>query len=191
MIRGQQITIGPSKLDDKRKVYEWLYLSETTKSHMGPPNFEDTPIPSCEEYCKDFKDYYFDGSIPEDGQLWIIKYGDYEIGAICYSSFHLKGKSAELDIWMGSEKYCGKGLGSESIKVFCDYLIQKYEVERFIIRPSKRNIRAVKAYEKAGFMRVLDEDKQKVVKEYLLDEYLDMYGQGDYGIGDDIVLIRV
>lgn len=191
MIRGQQITIAPSKLDDKRKVYEWLCLSETTKSHMGPPNFEDTPIPSWEEYCEDFEDYYFDGSKPEDGQLWIIRYGDHEIGAICYSSFHLRGKSAELDIWMGAEKYCGKGLGSESIKLFSDYLIQKYEVERFIIRPSKRNIRAVKAYEKAGFIKVLDEDKQKVVKEYLLDEYLELYGQGDYGIGDDIVLIRV
>lgn len=190
MIRGQQITIEPSKPDDKRKVYEWLCLSETTKSHMGPPNFEDTPIPSWEEYCEDFKDYYFDGSKPECGQLWIIKHRDEEVGAICYSSFHLKGKSAELDIWMGTEKNCGKGLGSESIKIFCDYLKHHRGIERFIIRPSKRNRRAVRAYEKAGFRKVLDEDKQKVVKEFLLDEYLDIYGQGDYGIGDDIVLIR-
>ncbi|TCT17197.1 diamine N-acetyltransferase [Natranaerovirga pectinivora] len=189
MIKGQQIILKPSKLSDKRKIYEWLCLSETARSHMGPPNFEDTPIPSWEEYCEDFEDYYFDGSKPECGQLWIISYENEEIGAICYSSFHLKGKSAELDIWMSTEKHCGKGFGSESIKVFCDYLIQILGIERFIIRPSKRNTRAVRAYEKGGFVKVLDEDKQKVVKEFLLDEYLDVYGQGDYGIGDDVVLI--
>ncbi len=190
MIIGQRISIKPSKLDDKRKVYEWLCLSETAKSHMGPPNFEDTPIPSWEEYCEDFEDYYFDGSKPECGQLWIIKYGDEDIGAICYSSFHLKPKSAELDIWMGTEKHCGRGFGSESIKIFCDYLTQNKQIERFIIRPSKRNVRAVRAYQKAGFIKVSDKDKQIVVKEYLLDEYLDIYGQGDYGIGDDVVLTK-
>jgi RimJ/RimL family protein N-acetyltransferase len=190
MIKGQQVTIEPSKLTDKRKVYEWLCLSETAKSHMGPPNFEDTPIPSWEEYCEDFKDYYFDGSKPDFGQLWIINDGSQEIGAICYSSFHLIGKSAELDIWMGTEKNCGRGLGSESLKIFCEYLIENHEIERFIIRPSKRNVRAVRAYEKAGFMKVSDEDKQKVLKEYLLDDYLDIYGQGDYGTGDDVVLVR-
>ena len=84
MIKGHQITIESSKLSDKRKVYEWLCLSETSRCHMGPPNFEDTPIPSWEEYCEDFKDYYFDGSKLNYGQLWIIKCGSEEIGAVCY-----------------------------------------------------------------------------------------------------------
>ncbi|OPZ86692.1 MAG: Bifunctional AAC [Firmicutes bacterium ADurb.Bin419] len=190
MIKGDQITIEPSKLSDKRKVYEWLCLSETSRCHMGPPNFEDTPIPSWEEYCEDFKDYYFDGSKLNYGQLWIIKCGSEEIGAVCYSSFHLQGKSAELDIWMGTERNCGRGLGSEAIKIFCDYLKKNMGIERFIIRPSKRNIRAVRAYEKAGFMKVSDEDKQKVLKEHLRNEYFDIYVHGDYGIGDDVVLIR-
>jgi len=191
MIAGHQITIVPSKPEDKRKVYEWLCFSETTRSHMGPPDFEDSPIPTWEEYCEDFQDYYFDGSKPDDGQLWIIKNEDQEIGAICYSSFHLKGKSAELDIWIKAEEYCGRGFGSEAIKFFCDYLMKNHRMERFIIRPSNRNVRAVKAYEKAGFKRVPDKDKQKILKEYLLDEYLGKYGPGDYGAGDDVVLIKV
>ncbi len=190
MIQGQRITIEPSQPKDKKKVYEWLCLSETTKSHMGPPNFEDAPIPTWEEYCEDFKDFYFDGSKPENGQLWIIKHGSEEVGAICYSSFHLKGKKAELDIWMSSEKSCGKGFGSEAIRVLCEYLIKLRGVEQFIIRPSTRNMRAVRAYEKAGFMRVTDENKQKTVKEYYKEEYWDIFGQGDYGAGDDVVLVK-
>lgn len=190
MIKGQNVTLVPSKLTDKRKVYEWLCLSETAKSHMGAPDFEDAPIPTWEEFEEDFKDYYFDGSKPNFGQLWIIKNENKEIGAICYSSFHLKEKKAELDIWMGTEKNCGRGLGTDAIKIFCEYLMGKYDINKFIIRPSKRNIRAVKAYEKAGFVKISDQDKDKVVKEYLLEEYLDIYGKGDYGIGDDVVLIK-
>lgn len=190
MIKRIQISIVPSKLGDKRKVFEWLCLSETAKSHMGPPTFEDHPIPSWDEYCEDFEDYYFDGSKPQNGQLWIIKHGEEEIGAICYSSFHLKGRSAELDIWIAIEKNCGKGFGSEAIRLLCDYLKEKLGIDGFIIRPSKRNERAVRAYEKAGFIKVTDEDKQKVVQKYLLEEYWDIYGQGDYGTGDDIVLIK-
>lgn len=190
MIEGINVTIQPSKIEDKRKVYEWLCLSETAKSHMGPPDFEDHPIPDWEQFCEDFEDYYFNDSAPQKGQLWIIKRGDEEIGAICYSSFHLKGKGAELDIWMAAEKSCGKGLGSEAIRTFCGYLKDVLGLERFIIRPSKRNERAVRAYEKAGFTRVAEEEKQKVVQEYLLEEYWDVYGQGDYGTGDDVVLIR-
>lgn len=190
MVKGEQVYIVPSKLSDKRKVYEWLCLSETTKSHMGSPDFEDTPIPTWEEFEEDFKDYYFDGSKPNFGQLWIIKNENKEIGAISYSSFHLKEKRAELDIWMKTEKSCGRGLGTEAIKIFCEYLMEKLEINKFIIRPSKRNIRAVKAYEKAGFIKISDETKDKVIKEYLLEEYLDIYGSGDYGIGDDVVLIK-
>ncbi|KJF26881.1 hypothetical protein TZ02_10810 [Clostridium aceticum] len=184
------MTLEPSKSGDKRKAYEWLCLSETAKNHMGPPNFEDHPIPSWDEYCEDFENYYFDGSKPQKGQLWIIKHEGEEIGAICYSSFHLKGRSAELDIWMPIEKNCGKGFGSEAIRLFCDYLKEKLYIDRFIIRPSKRNERAVRAYEKAGFIKIKDADKQKIVQEYLLEEYWNIYGQGDYGTGDDIVLIK-
>lgn len=79
---------------------------------------------------------------------------------------------------------------TEAIKAFCELPAKNLSVERFIIRPSKRNARAVRAYEKAGFVKVSEEDKQKVVKDFLRDEYLDIYGQEDYGIGDDIVLIR-
>ncbi len=185
-----QLRIVPSTPQDKRKAYAWLCQSETTKSHMGPPDFEDHPIPSWEEYCADFEDWYFDGSQPEKGQLWMITLGNEPIGAVCYSSFHLRNTGAELDIWMATDAHCGKGFGSEAIRLLCDHLQNHLGIGQFIIRPSERNARAVRAYEKAGFVRVPKDEKQLVVQEFLLEEYWDAYGQGDYGNGDDVVLVK-
>lgn len=189
MISGERIEIVPSTISDKKKVYRWLCESETTKNHMGPPNFEDHPIPTWEDYCQDFDDYYFDGTKPENGRVYILKHEEEEIGAICYASFHLNNRSAELDIWMGSEKNCGRGLGTEAIKLLCDHL-ENNGIERLIIRPSERNVRAVKAYEKAGFIKVPNREKSAVIEQCLREEFLELYGAGDYGNGDDVVLIK-
>jgi RimJ/RimL family protein N-acetyltransferase len=189
LIRGEKIEIVPAKIVDKKKVFKWLCESETTKNHMGPPHFDDHPIPTWEEFCMDFEDFYFDGAKPKDGRVFIIKHGDEEIGAICYASFHLYSTRAELDIWMESERNCGKGLGTDAIILLCNYL-KNNGIDKFFIRPSRRNARAVRAYEKAGFMKVADKDKNTVIEQYIKKEFLETYRAGDYGKGDDVVLIK-
>lgn len=155
---------------------------------MGPPHYDDLPIPTWEEFCLDFEDYYFNGSKPKFGRVFIIKYGGEEIGAICYASFHLHSNRTELDIWMGSDRNCGKGLGTEAIMLLSNDL-KNNGIDKFIIRPSKRNTRAVRAFEKAGFVKVNDRDKQTVILQYIKEEFLEAYGAGDYGKADDVVLI--
>lgn len=178
IIKGQKISLRPATEQDKRAIYEWMAHSDITSSHMGPPVFPDNPIPTWEEFCLDYKPYFFDGTQPESGRCFIIMADGELIGQINHDKIYDDRKRTELDIWMSSEANCGKGYGSDALQTLCKYLFEKYGVVELVVRPSARNLRAINAYEKAGFQHVEMTPKQQEVE----------FGHGDYN--DDVVLIK-
>ena len=157
---------------------------------MGEPDFPNNPIPSWEEFNEGFEDFYYQEETREKGSVMIIQDGDEEIGCVCYACFHLKPQKAELDIWLKEKKYCGNGYGPKALKLLFDYVRSNYNIKDYIIRPSENNIRAIRAYEKVGFKRVEENQKEKIVNEYLLPEFTEEYGAGDYGYEETAILIR-
>ena len=185
MIWGNIIDLVPATLEDRQKIYEWCFHSETTKSHSGPPNYPDTSIPTFEEFFDDYVDYFFTGSAPNDGAGFIITHNEEPAGFISYSSFHLKEDKSELDIWMNCEANCGKSLGTDAIITLTEYISKTLGIREFIIRPSVKNTRAIHSYKKAGF-----KESDASQNDYLLDKYLSVYGAGDYGVGRTACLIK-
>ena len=186
MIKGNIIDLVPATLNDRQRVYEWCFHSETTKSHSGPPAYPDVVIPSFEEFCDDYYgDDFFTGSAPDAGRGFIIRHHGEPVGFISYSSFHLKQHKSELDIWMNCEANCGKGFGTDAIMALADYLARTGEIREFIIRPATGNARAIRSYKKAGF-----EESDAAPNDYLLDAYISRYGAGDYGADETALLIK-
>ena len=186
MIKGKIIDLVPATLSDRQSVYDWCFHCETTKSHSGPPDYPNVCIPSFEEFFDDYADYFFTGSNPDKGRGFIIIHGKDLVGFISYCSFHLKPHKSELDIWMNSETNCGKGFGSDAISSLADYLVQTLGIREFIMRPSKKNYRAISAYTKAGF-----KESTMPPDDYLLAEYVAFYGDGDYGINETALLVKL
>lgn len=184
------IKLRHADLSEKYKTYEWLCLSDTAQMHMGEPDFPNSPIPSRDEFEKDFEDFYYQEAGRFRGSVMIIQHGEEEIGCVCYACFHLKPQSAELDIWLKGQEYCGKGHGTKALISLCEYLETNFNMKDYIIRPSKKNVRAVRAYEKAGFKKVLPSQKKSIVGDFLLPEFLSVYGDGDYGFEETEVLTR-
>jgi len=182
------VSIRHANLDEKYKTYEWLCLSDTASLHMGEPNYPESPIPDWEQFLEDFEDFYYQQEDQGLGSVLIISKDDDEIGCLCYACFHLTPKAAELDIWLNKLEHCGKGYGTSALRKLVEYLKLEKGIEKFIIRPSEKNTRAIRAYEKIGFKRV--DDKMGTIKAYLLPEFLHIYGDGDYGFQDTAVLIR-
>ena len=186
MIKGDKVELVPATLDDKKNIYDWCFHSETTKSHSGPPDYPENPISTWEDFFDEgYVDYFFTGTEPKNGRGFIILHDGEPIGFISYCSFHLKPHKSELDIWMNSEAHCGKGFGPDAIISLGAYLTENSDIDELIMRPSKRNTRAIRAYMKAGF-----EKSDKSPKDYLLDEYIPLYGVGDYGEGGDVLLCK-
>lgn len=146
------LTLRPATLQDKKKVFHWLAHSNLTNEMLGPPNFPENSIPTWEEFNVDYVDHYFDYSQPLKGQCFIIIHNGQEIGQINYNEIDINTRSTEIDIWLADRKYTRKGLGTEAIKMLCNYLDKSLNCKTIYIAPSKRNINAIKAYYKAGFI---------------------------------------
>ncbi|MCL2397211.1 MAG: GNAT family N-acetyltransferase [Defluviitaleaceae bacterium] len=185
MIKGSIIDLVPAALDDRPKVYEWCFHSETTKYHIGPPAYPDTHIPTFEEFCDDYVDYFFTGAKPNSGRGFIITHSKEPIGFVSYCSYHLKPHKSELDIWMNSEANCGKGFGTDALIALGDYLGQVLGITQLIMRPSVKNINAIRSYKKTGF-----KESNAPACDYLLEEYIPLYGDGDYGADETVLLIK-
>lgn len=134
---------------------------------IGPPDFEEVPIPSWDDFNKDYHDYYFDGSEPLNGRCFIIVVDGEEIGQINYNEIDTASKSTEIDIWLADREFTGKGFGTEAIGMLCEYLAQAFECEKIYIAPSIRNKNAVKSYTKAGFVET------DVFPDYFVPDYKD------------------
>jgi RimJ/RimL family protein N-acetyltransferase len=181
------IKLRHATIIEKKKTYEWLCLSDTASLHMGEPDYPESSIPNWIEFQDDFEDFYYLESGRKKGSVMIIESDEEEIGCLCYACFHLKPNTAELDIWLKEKKFCGKGFGPQALQLLVKYLIERRDVKNFIIRPSEKNIRAIAAYEKVGFVRT--NNKENTIKEYIIDKYVGEYGAGDYGYENTAILI--
>ena len=186
MIKGKLIELVPATLDERRKVYEWCFHSETSKSHSGPPDYPDIEIPAFEEFCyEDYVDFFFTGERAEAGRGFMILREGEAIGFLSYTSYHLKAHFTEFDIWIGSEANCGKGFGTEALRLLADYMGETMGIREIIMRPSNKNMRAVNSYKKAGFV-----ESGKSPDYYMPVEYISQFGEGDYGEGKTALLIK-
>lgn len=180
------ITISHASLTDKRKAYESLYLSDTTPMHCGLPYYPENPVIDWEQFQEGFEDFYFQEEGREKGSVMVVEKDGKTIGYTCYACFHLHPQMAELDIWLASKSYCGKGFGTAALKETIHYLFTHLGITKFIIRPSVKNIFAIKAYEKCGFKHA--KDKRSTVEKFIKEEYHDEYRDGDYGFDSTAVL---
>jgi diamine N-acetyltransferase len=119
---------------------------------LGLPLFPDNPVPSWEEFVEDYASFYFDGTQPGRGRCFIIEVQHQPVGQINYDIISPAGPTIELDIWLSGSAFSRKGYGPDAINTLCAYLWQAFGRPTFVIAPSARNSRAVKAYRKAGFV---------------------------------------
>jgi RimJ/RimL family protein N-acetyltransferase len=155
LIRGQRVTLRPALLQDREKVYRWMAESDVTPLMMGPPDFPDAPVPSFEQFCADYGDAFFTGAGDGKGRSYIIMVPGDAVGHINYDNVSQDDALVELDVWMASLAYCRHGYGPDALAALSGYLRESYGFRRFLVRPSRRNFRAIAAYQRAGF-RVVD-----------------------------------
>ena len=169
-IKGSKIKLRPAILSERRLIYAWLAKSDLTPSFMGLPDYPDFHIPTLKEFCQDYKESFFSSAGNKNGRTFIIVANDIRVGTIGYDLFDDRKCRVVLDIWMRSERYCGKGYGSAALMTICDYLNNKYGIKDFYISPSLRNKRAIAAYRKAGF-KIVKISRNAAKKEFGVDIY--------------------
>jgi diamine N-acetyltransferase len=180
IIHGKRVALRPATPQDETQVREWLVRSDVTHSLLGPPLFPERPIPEPEDSSAAFDPYYFDGTAPNLGRCFLILLDGEPVGQVTYNEIVERGggRQVELDIWMRSEACCGKGYGTDALDALCGYLHERFGVDRFMVQPSARNPRAIRAYEKLGFKRL----------ELSMEAATELWGPNDYR--DSVYMVR-
>ncbi|MBI4744846.1 MAG: hypothetical protein HY776_08560 [Actinobacteria bacterium] len=81
-ISGNNIKLRPAKLSDRKKIYLWLAKSDLTPSMMGLPTYPDNPVPTWEEFCKDYNKSFFNAYGNRKGRHFVILAEDFGVGTI-------------------------------------------------------------------------------------------------------------
>lgn len=147
MIEGEHVVLRPAAMGDRRMVYDWSHDSDIAPIiHLSDDSDE-----TFQQFCDGWEECFFTDTSPERGRMFIILHNDTPVGAIAYNDIDPKNR-VELDIWMNCEANCGKGFGPDAIETLCEYLSAEFGVKTFMMQPSARNPRAIRAYVKAGFV---------------------------------------
>jgi len=100
-------------------------------------------------------------------KLFIIQYKGKDIGLVQIYKFENDTNLDELnyfkniyeyDLFIGEVEYLSKGIGTSIVQLINQIIYYEYQADAIILRPFKRNIRAIKCYEKCKF---------KIIKDYL------------------------
>jgi len=151
IVVGSRLTLRRSTLLDRPRIHEWVTQSDLTANTLGAPLYPERPVPTIEEFSADFVNAHFEGTRPFSGRMLVIVAGGEDIGCIFHGPVDLLNDVVELDIWLAEKRWTGRGLGSEALVLLADWMQANYGVNRFLVRPSRRNVRALRAMRRAGF----------------------------------------
>lgn len=148
-LKGEKVALRPMTVEEITIFYKWATQSSSTPFWYDELYGEQ--IPTYEEFIRDWKKHYFDGSKPEKGRSFVILVGGRAIGQINYNEINKKDNSVELDIIIARDADKGKGYGTDALKTLAKYLFQKMNVRVCWIEVITKNRRAMRTYEKVGF----------------------------------------
>jgi RimJ/RimL family protein N-acetyltransferase len=75
------------------------------------------------------------------------------IGTCQLLNINWRHRSAELQIRIGNASSRGRGLGTEAVRLLCQFAFADLNLHRIYLHVFANNARAIGAYEKAGFVR--------------------------------------
>jgi RimJ/RimL family protein N-acetyltransferase len=147
---GPRVSIRRARLQDRPLAHAWLVNSDLTPNVFGAL-FPEREVPSLDQFSSRYVNAFFDGTRPYGGRVFIVAAGGNDIGCVAHGPIDLLNDVVELDIWLSEKKVSGRGFGSEALVLVADWLQANYGVNRFLVRPSRRNVRALRAMRRAGF----------------------------------------
>jgi RimJ/RimL family protein N-acetyltransferase len=118
---------------------------------MGPPWFPERPIPTLEQFLIRFPQHYFDGTSPFDGRAVVLDTSTQDAGILAWRRVDLMRDLVEMDIWLAGTEFSRQGIATEALELACAWLQTSYGANRFLLRPSRRNVRALRCARRAGF----------------------------------------
>lgn len=84
-------------------------------------------------------------------QFIIVENGR-DIGSVFLKNVDFDNFKAEFGIFIGEKEYIGRGYGTTAANLICEYAFSTLHLHKIYLRVLADNLRAIKSYEKVGFI---------------------------------------
>lgn len=144
MFRGEKIVLREYRKDDIEKQWKIMNEEEFKKNAASriPYPFTYNDIEEDFNKISGYKNSY-------DFAIESIDEGKY-IGECGVKSVDWKNSKTEIYIFLGND-YVGKGYGTDSMKVFLNFIFNEMNLHKVKLTVFSFNTRAIKCYENVGF----------------------------------------
>ncbi len=150
MILGQRIRLRPIEKDDLPRFVKWI-ADEETRSFVSLY----LPYSLVQE-----ERWYEDNLTAREEQAWAIDVqppdtglGPWEhIGSCSLFKINWRNRHAEAGILIGAREYWGRGYGSDALGTLVHWGFYTLNLNRIHLRVYADNARAIRCYQKLGFM---------------------------------------
>lgn len=144
MHKTQHISLTPLAVDDLPLLFEWINDREQVlfNGPYKPVHWDQHK--AWFESIQARKDVVIFGIRLENRKL---------IGSCQLHSINPIHQSAELQIRIGETEERGHGYGTEAVRLLLDFAFKDLNLHRVYLNVFANNVRAIRAYEKAGFSR--------------------------------------
>lgn len=121
-----------------RQQYTYEIIAEKYQEHLAEKvqpciiEYEHTPVGYCQFYVVHPNDY----EVPEEQYFAFVDPKDLVYG---------------IDLFLGTEQYRNRGIGTACLKLLMDALFKRYGADALMIDPKTHNQRAIRCYHKCGF----------------------------------------
>lgn len=144
LLEGEKVVLAEMTEEDQPYFQEW---------HAGNPELraliDDHSVPTMEDQLR-----WFARSRKPDRKMFSLITSNGElIGHGGFVDIDGTKKKAHLRITIGNPVHWGKGLGTEATQLIVRYGFQEMELSSIWLRVLSSNPRAIRAYEKVGFVR--------------------------------------
>lgn len=144
ILTGEKVRLRPVEERDLPHFVEWLANPELTRwlsAIDSPPTLE-------EEY-----EWYDSKRSDPDSVMWAIESLDGRLAGNVELRLALKSQRAELGIAIQDTRLWSQGLGTDVIRLVLDYAFEDLGLNRVELTTDEDNARALRCYEKCGFVR--------------------------------------
>jgi RimJ/RimL family protein N-acetyltransferase len=142
MLTGTRIALTELRRTDLETLFEWINDPDTVRFNAPySPVHEPGHSAWFDKVVNDPTRIVFGIRELNDGRI---------IGVLQLIDLHPIHRSAELIIRIGSDDDRGRGYGSEAVRLATDFAFRDRNLQRVWLRVFSDNVRAIRAYEKAG-----------------------------------------
>jgi RimJ/RimL family protein N-acetyltransferase len=144
MIAGRKVRLRALEESDLARCYEWVNDPEVTE-HLAMR----FPISTHDE-----RQWLLRASSSESDRAFAIETTEGEhIGNIGLHRIHYLDRNAELGILIGAKERWNQGYGTDAILTLLRFAFEEMNLHRVYLRVDADNPRAIRCYEKCGFVR--------------------------------------